>query len=90
MITENLLQKLEERVMILLSEIEDLRKEVDRLTNENKLYSNEKENHSRKLQDLISLLDAVNPPDNVVNNIAMLSTKTTTQLIQDKIDKVEG
>jgi regulator of replication initiation timing len=90
MITENLLQKLEERVMILLSEIEDLRKEVNRLTDENKLFSTEKESHSRKLQDLISLLDAVNPPDGTMNNIAMLSTKNTSQLMQDRVDRVEG
>lgn len=84
--TENLLQKLEEKMMMLLSEIEDLRKEVHRLTNENKTFSLDKDNHTRKLQDLISLLDAVSPPENMITNITKLTTKPLSIEVQDKVE----
>ncbi len=58
--TENLLQKLEEKMMTLLSEVEDLRKEVNRLNMEGDSLKMERENHGRKLQELIGLLDTVN------------------------------
>jgi len=58
--TENLLQKLEEKMMTLLSEVEDLRKEVHRLNMESASLKMERENHGRKLQELIGLLDTVN------------------------------
>lgn len=58
--TENLLQKLEEKMMMLLSEVEGLRKENQRLGQENVVLRVEKESHAKKLQDLIALLDAVN------------------------------
>ena len=57
--TENLLQKLEEKMMTLLSEVEDLRKEVNRLNMESASLKMERENHGRKLQELIGLLDTV-------------------------------
>jgi regulator of replication initiation timing len=59
--TEALLQKLEEKMMVLLSEVEDLRNEVTQLRQEGARMKAERENHSRKLTDLLSLLDAVNP-----------------------------
>lgn len=57
--TENLLQKLEERMVTLLSEVEELRNEVQRLTQENFTLKNQSQHSTKKLQDLISLLDAV-------------------------------
>jgi len=57
--TENLLQKLEERTMSILSELETLRGEVKSLRQENFSLRNEKENNGRKLQDLLSLLETV-------------------------------
>ena len=57
--TENLLQKLEEKTMSVLGEVEELRKEVQHLQHENAALRNEKENNTRKLHDLISLLDTV-------------------------------
>lgn len=62
--TENLLLKLEEKTMILLSEVEDLRKQVQFISQENTALKMEKETHSRKLQDLIGLLDTVQVSDN--------------------------
>lgn len=62
--TENLFVKLEERMMVLLAEVEELRKHIQRLSMENATYKTEKETNSRKLQDLIGLLDSVNVVDN--------------------------
>lgn len=57
--TENLLQKLEERIMGLVSELENTRKELTRFKQENFVLRNEKGNYSAKLQELISLLNVV-------------------------------
>lgn len=71
--TENLLQKLEEKMMLLLSEVEDLRKEIRYLNHDNSVlkmekekYLTEKANHERKLQDLISLFDTVKTVDSTL------------------------
>lgn len=58
--TDNFLQKLEEKVMILLTELEDLRFEVQQLKQENSNLKVDKLNYTQKLQGLISLLDSVN------------------------------
>jgi regulator of replication initiation timing len=60
-LTENLLYKLEEKMMQLLADAEGLRQQVQRLQQENNAYKLEKDNHARKLQDLVNLLDSVNP-----------------------------
>ncbi len=57
--TENLLQRLEEKMVTLISEVEELRNQVQRLANENASLQSEKEHHGRKVQELISLLDSV-------------------------------
>ena len=62
-LTENLLYKLEEKMMLLLSDAEGMRQQIQRLQQENASLRQEKENHTRKLQDLVSLLDSVNPVD---------------------------
>lgn len=64
-LTENLLYKLEEKMMQLMSEAEGLRHQLQRLQQENAAFRQEKENHTRKLQDLVSLLDSVNPSEHV-------------------------
>lgn len=56
--TENLLQKLEEKTMNILTELEKLRNELKLLKQDNFALRSEKENNSRKLQDLMALLDA--------------------------------
>ena len=58
--TENLLQKLEEKMMLLVAEIEDARKEISHLSQENTALRAEKEKHAKKLHELLSLLDVVN------------------------------
>lgn len=74
---ESLLQKLEEKTMMLLTEVEQLRKEnkslkeevaslkheAQRAHHESVSLKVEREGHAKKLQDLISLLDAVNGVD---------------------------
>jgi regulator of replication initiation timing len=56
--TDNLLQKLEEKVMALVLELEDLRKEVHLVRQENIFLKTDKTNQTQKLQNLISLLEA--------------------------------
>ena len=57
--TDNFLHKLEEKVMILLTELEVLRKDYAQLQQENAHLKAEKQNHAKKLQGLISLLDSL-------------------------------
>ena len=65
--TENLLAKLEEKLMSVLSEVESQRVEmtnlhanIKALISENAQLKAERENFTAKLQDLVALLDAVN------------------------------
>lgn len=57
--TDNLLQKLEEKMMTLLAELENFRKETNRLKQENHNLKTEYSNHIKKLQNLVSLLDSI-------------------------------
>ena len=57
--TENFLQKLEEKVMVLLTELESLRKENNQLKQESANLKAERHNHAKKIQGLISLLDSL-------------------------------
>jgi len=63
--TENLLQKLEEKTMNVLTEIEKLRADIKQLKHENFALRSEKENNAKKLQDLMALLDATSLVDSV-------------------------
>lgn len=56
--TETLLQKLEEKTMTILAELEKLRGEVKQLKSENQNLHFEKEANTRKIQDLVSILDS--------------------------------
>jgi regulator of replication initiation timing len=56
---EDLIQKLEEKVITLVSELDDARKELARVRKENASLKAEKEDQRQKLSGLISLLDAV-------------------------------
>ena len=62
-IEETLFVKLEEKIMRLLEEIEDLRKKNQSLHQENSQLKFEREAHSKKLTDLISLLDTISADD---------------------------
>lgn len=82
--TENLLQKLEEKMMVLLSEIEDLRKEVQHLNHENSTLKVERDSNMRKLQDLLSLLESVNGMEsNMMNTSHIAAVKPV--LIQEQV-----
>lgn len=69
--TESLLQKLEEKMVLLISEVEDLRKEIQHLNHENSSLRMERENHARKLQELIGLLDTVVSGSDMVMNTSI-------------------
>lgn len=61
---ENVIYKLEEKVMTLVAENEKLRREVQDsqlVRAENTTLKQEKDSNTRKLQDLLSLLDSANP-----------------------------
>ncbi|MHB1947076.1 MAG: hypothetical protein ACYCQI_03040 [Gammaproteobacteria bacterium] len=55
--TENLLHKLEEKVLTLLKELESLRNELTLQKLENSSLKSEKVNATKKLQGLVSLFD---------------------------------
>lgn len=90
--TENLLQKLEEKMMLLVSEIEEAHKEIERLSHENSGLKVERDRHTKKLHDLIALLDVVN------HEQAQLQQATTSNVnlpkpvlvTSDIIDTVAG
>ncbi|MCD6039491.1 MAG: hypothetical protein K0S27_891 [Gammaproteobacteria bacterium] len=57
--TDDFLKKLEEKVMALLTELEDLRFDVQQLKQENSDLKVEKLHYTQRLQGLISLLDSI-------------------------------
>jgi FtsZ-binding cell division protein ZapB len=63
--TEMLLAKLEEKMMLLLSEVERLRGEVGSLRQANRALVQEKDNNTNKLKDLLSLFDSISPAEDV-------------------------
>lgn len=65
--TENLLQKLEEKMMALLAELERVRQDNQLLSQENTQLKNERENDANSVKGLISLLDSVGSSDGVVH-----------------------
>ena len=86
--TENLLYKLEEKMMLVLSEVEELRKEVARLSQENSSMKTDKENHAKKLHDLIMLLEAVSGTENLVVNSNMLAVKPVLVQVENMQQEV--
>jgi len=61
--TETLLLKLEEKMMTLVAELEEVRRVNQQLTQENAVLKVEKESYSKKIGDILSLLDAVAEPE---------------------------
>lgn len=57
--SDTLLQTVEEKVMTLVSELEGLRKEVNRLRSENATLKHDTTRYAEKLQSLIALLDVL-------------------------------
>lgn len=77
--TENLLQKLEEKVMMFLSEIETLRGQIQQLNRDNATLKAERDNQrieglkredelKDRLEGLVSLLDSVNTAEAAAHN----------------------
>lgn len=74
--TDNFLQRLEEKVMVLLTELESLRKELNQLRHENANLKTEKANHTKKLQGLVSLLDSLEAESaNYSNELRVVSAE---------------
>jgi regulator of replication initiation timing len=62
MSTETLLQKLEEKMLVLLTELERLREELNQAKHENVALKADHLNYTKKLHGLVSLLDVVEAP----------------------------
>lgn len=56
---DNLIQKLEEKVVLLITEMENLRKENAQLRQENVTLKSSKGDFSKKMQGLLSMLDTL-------------------------------
>lgn len=74
--TEQLLHELETKTLLVLDEIESLRKENMRLNHENTALKYARESDAKKLHDLVSLLDAVNPVEPQVNAVNLAAVKS--------------
>jgi regulator of replication initiation timing len=65
---ENLILKIEERVLTLLNELEVMRSEIVRLRSENTILRDDHGTHVQKLQGLLSLLEILEQPENSHSN----------------------
>ncbi len=59
--TDHSLQKLEEKIMALLTRLDGLRAEVSQLKTENAVFKMEKIDYAKRLHELIALLDSIDP-----------------------------
>jgi len=75
--TDSLLQKVEDKVMHLLAELDILRKEILQLKQDNVSLRAERTDHNKKLQGLISLLDMLDFSEHahVSNDLSTLQTQ---------------
>lgn len=81
--TDNLLQKLEEKMMMVISEVEELRKENQRLNHKNAMLELARENHVKKMQDLIGLIDAIAITDHLLTPTnTLVAVKSTPTMVQ--------
>ena len=69
---EDRVQKMEEKIMMLLTQIEDSQNEIGRLNHENSLMIIEREKYADKISKLISMLDAA---ENIMTNVATTPMK---------------
>jgi len=64
--TDNLFQKLEEKITLLLTELDCMRKELTQLKQENASLKLDKTRYAQKIQEMITLMDML---DGVKENI---------------------
>lgn len=90
--TENLLQKLEERMMTLLTEIETSRKEIQRLQNENSALKNEIERNifdnqknAKKVEEILMLVDSVGSTDTTMAHVSSIALVKPVLIQGDKM-----
>ena len=67
-ILEEKLQRLDEKMMMLLTEIEDSHSEIQRLSQENSLMKIEREKHATLLERLIGKLEMISSADGMISN----------------------
>lgn len=80
--TENYLQKLEEKTMVLISafeesqkEIHNLKKEISNLVQEITALKTERDQHGNKIKELISLVETVTVTESIMPQSAMMGAK---------------
>jgi regulator of replication initiation timing len=66
--TESLIQKIEDKVLLLLAEITNLRQEISHLKSENQELRSDQGNQVNKLKELVSLLDVLES-DNIQETV---------------------
>jgi regulator of replication initiation timing len=59
--TDSILLKLEEKIVSLLTEVENMRKELTQIKQENVALKGAQVDYAKKLQGLISLMDTLEP-----------------------------
>lgn len=79
--TDNFLQKLEEKVMILLTELEAVRKELQQLRHENANLKADKASHAKKLQGLVALLDSLESDDEIMSSAELRVLNTHDEVM---------
>jgi len=89
--TENLLFKLEEKMMTLLSEVEGSRKEIQRLMSENGALKNEIERNiydnqknAKKVEEILLLVESVSGVESIVSNVSSISMAKPVLVQGDK------
>ncbi len=82
--TESLFQKLEEKVVTMISEVEQLRKELVRVSQENTALLAEKANQAQKLQGLVALIETLD----VTSEVSFLRDNTVTSI--NRVEEVVG
>ena len=64
--TEKLLQQLEEKIVCLLTELEELHEELELLAQENEALKEEKQRYFSKLQNLVGIIDTLGLPERML------------------------
>jgi regulator of replication initiation timing len=65
MMTDELLQKIESKMMVLLAELEESRDRLVQLSEENTHLKNEKSAYTKKLHSLLSLFDVIEKEESI-------------------------
>lgn len=60
--TDNLLEKFEEKMMAMVAELESMRREVKHLRQDNEKLKEDKNKYAKKIEEILYLFDALDAP----------------------------